>query len=110
MNIVLCSAIIAIFICSFLSFIEFTTDLFYFSAIVDLFLFDHKKWRLYRKAKKQGVKIYLRPYDYEIDADTGDVPEFYLYPLVQKDGGIHYYLYGPDYQFITDNFQLTSRL
>ena len=102
--------ILTAIICSCLLFITFTESQFYSSAISYLFIFEHKKWKLYQKAKKTGVKTYLYPYDYEIDADTGDVPEFYLYPLVQEDGGIHYYLYGPDYQFITDNFYLTERL
>ena len=86
-----------------------TENKFYSSALVTLFIFDKKKWRLYLKAKKEKVKIYKYPLDYELDANMGDVPEFYLYPI-QKDGGIHYYLYTDNYKFITDNFQLISRL
>lgn len=97
-------------ICSYLLFAALTETRFYSSALVTLFIFNYKKWRLYKKAKKQGVRTYLYPADFEIDADMGDIPEFYLYPLVQEDGGIHYYLYTDNYTFITDNFQLTSRL
>ena len=97
-------------ICSYLLFVALTETRFYSSALVSLFLFDNKKWRLYLQAKKKGVRTYLRPLDYEIDAEEGNVPEFYLYPLVQVDGGIHYHLYTKNYEFITDNFQLTSKL
>lgn len=62
------------------------------------------------KSEEGKVKIYRYPLDYELDADTGDVPEFYLYPIVQKDGEIHHYLYTDNYKFITDNFQLISKL
>lgn len=110
MNIVLCSAIVAIFICSFLSFIEFTTDLFYFSAIIDLFLFNHRKYKLYRKAKKVGVRHYLTDLEYENDYYNKTVPEYYLYPLTQSDGGIRYLLYTKDYEFITENFHLIRKL
>ena len=102
---------IAIVIVSlYLIFALITENKFYSSALVTLFILDKKKWRLYLKAKKEKVKIYKHPLDYEIDADMGDVPEFYLYPIVQKDGGIHYHLYTDNYKFITDNFQLISRL
>ena len=102
---------IAIVIVSlYLIFALITENKFYSSALVTLFILDKKKWRLYRKAKKEKVKIYKYPLDYEIDANTGDVPEFYLYPMEIKDGKIHYYLYTDNYKFITDNFQLISRL
>lgn len=101
---------IAIVIVSlYLIFALITENKFYSSALVTLFILDKKKWRLYLKAKKEKVKIYKYPLDYEIDADMGDVPEFYLYPI-QKDDEIHYYLYTDNYKFITDNFQLISRL
>lgn len=102
---------IAIVIISlYLIFALITETKFYSSALVTLFVLDKKKWRLYLKAKKEKVKIYKHPLDYEIDADMGDVSEFYLYPIVKKDGVIHYYLYTDNYKFITDNFQLISRL
>ena len=94
----------------YLIFALMTENKFYSSALVTLFIYDKKKWRLYLKAKKEKVKIYKYPLDYELDANMGDVPEFYLYPVVQKDGKIHYYLYTDNYKFITDNFQLISRL
>ena len=103
-------SILIIVVGCYMTFVEFTTERYYSSAIVDLFLFQHGKWRLYRKAKKEKVKIYRYPLDYELDADMGDVPEFYLYPIVQKDGEIHHYLYTDNYKFITDNFQLISKL
>ena len=93
----------------YLIFALITENKFYSSALVTLFILDKKKWRLYLKAKKEKVKIYKYPLDYEIDANMGDVPEFYLYPI-QKDGEIHYHLYTDNYKFITDNFQLISRL
>lgn len=102
--------IVTLVICNCLIFALITETKFYSSALVTLFILDKKKWRLYLKAKKEKVKIYKYPLDYEIDADMGDVPEFYLYPIVKKDGGIHYYLYTDNYKFITDNFQLISRL
>ena len=94
----------------YLIFALITENKFYSSALVTLFIYDKKKWRLYLKAKKEKVKIYKYPLDYELDANMGDVPEFYLYPIVKKDGEIHYYLYTDNYKFITDNFQLISRL
>lgn len=107
---ILLISIITITICSYLLFATLTKNQFYSSALVTLFILDNKKWRLYRKAKKAGVKRYLTALHYEIDANSGNVPQFYLYPLVMEDGGIHYYLYGPNYQYITDNFQLISRV
>ncbi|MCI6614931.1 MAG: hypothetical protein MSC51_03755 [Mollicutes bacterium] len=110
MNIIFFSICIAIVIVNlYLIFALITENQFYSSALVTLFIYDKKKWKLYLKAKKEKVKIYKYPLDYEIDADMGDVPEFYLYPI-QKDDGIHYYLYTDNYKFITDNFQLISRL
>lgn len=113
MYIMFFSISIAIVIVSlYLIFALITENKFYSSALVTLFIFDNKKWRLYLKAKKKGVRTYLYPADYEIDANMGDIPEFYLYPLVQEDGGIRYLLYwdngGPE--FVTENFQLISKL
>ena len=110
MDVFLIISILIIVVGCYMTFVEFTTEWCYSSAIVDLFLFQHDKWRLYRKAKKEKVKIYKYPLDYELDADMGDVPEFYLYPIVQKDGEIHHCLYTDNYKFITDNFQLISKL
>ena len=94
----------------YLIFALITENKFYSSALVTLFIHDKKKWILYLKANNEKVKIYKYPLDYELDANMGDVPEFYLYPVVQKDSKIHYYLYTDNYKFITDNFQLISRL
>ena len=111
MHITFFSISIAIVIVSlYLIFASITENKFYSSALVTLFILDNKKWRLYRKAKKKKVKIYKYPLDYELDANMGDVPEFYLYPIIQKNGEIHYHLYTDNYEFITDNFQLISRL
>lgn len=111
MNIVLMIfTIFVIVIGDYLLFVVLTINYFYSSAITDLFLFDHKKWKLYQQAKKQGVKHYLRPEDYENDYHNNQVSDFYLYPLIQEDGGIKYYLYTKNCTFITGNFQLTSRL
>lgn len=111
MNITFFSISIMIVIVSlYLIFALMTEKQLYSSALVTLFIFDNKKWKLYLKAKKEKVKIYKYPLDYELDANMGDVPEFYLYPIVKKDGGIHYYLYTDNYKFITDNFQLISKL
>lgn len=103
-------SIMIVIISLYLIFALITENKFYSSALVTLFIYDKKKWKLYLKAKKEKVKIYKYPLDYELDADMGDVPEFYLYPIVKKDGEIHYYLYTDNYKFITDNFQLISRL
>lgn len=102
--------IMGIIIFLYLIFALITENKLYSSALIILFINDKERWRMYLKAKKEKVKIYKYPLDYELDADTGDVPEFYLYPIVQKDGEIHHYLYTDNYKFITDNFQLISRL
>lgn len=109
--------IISIFIIvigGYMLFAEFTTEWYYSSAIVDLFLFQHDKWKMYRKAKKAGVKHYLTAWNYADDADNGTIPDYYLYPIAQADGGIRYVLYANDEYneptFITENFQLIIKL
>lgn len=103
-------SIMIVIVSLYLIFALMTENKFYSSALVTLFIYDKKKWKLYLKAKKEKVKIYKYPLDYELDSNMGDVPEFYLYPIGKKDGGIHYYLYTDNYKFIIDNFQLISRL
>lgn len=110
MNIVICSALVAIVIGMFLMFIVFTVNEFYFSAIIDMFLFNHKQWKLYRKAKKHGIKRYLTTEEFDKDYYNNTIPEYYVYPVAQIDGGIRYLLYTKDYTFITENFQLINKL
>lgn len=109
--------IISIFIIvvgGYMTFAEFTTEWYYSSAIVDIFLFQHDKWKMYRKAKKAGVKHYLTAGHYEDDAHNGTIPDYYLYPIAQADGGIRYVLYANDKDneptFITNNFRLIHKL
>lgn len=109
--------IISIFIIvggGYMTFVEFTTEWYYSSAIIDLFLLQHDKWKMYRNAKKTGVKYYLTAFDYTGDAQDGGVPDYYLYPIAQADGGIRYVLYAKDADneptFITENFQLIHKL
>lgn len=94
--------------CTFFSiFLLETNEHFYFSAVLHYKIFLPGIWKEYKNAKKHGVKIYLRAEDVEKDRDN--LPLYYLYPIEHEDGGIEYILYKKN-EWITGNFQLTSRL